>query len=138
MVDDFEDKSLKRRGKPCTYIKYGEDVAVNTGTLMYYAPTIKMAEFVECEKTRYACQKIYQEEMLNIHFGQNWDICWHNGSSHMPTEQQYLDMVINKTSVLPRMCIRIIGAIMNEGRDDEKNFPTEHMVKYIETLGAAF
>jgi geranylgeranyl pyrophosphate synthase len=59
MVDDFEDKSLKRRGKPCTYIKYGEDVAVNTGTLMYYAPTIKMAEFVECEKTRYACQKIY-------------------------------------------------------------------------------
>ena len=47
-------------------------------------------------------------------------------------------MVINKTSVLPRMCIRIIGAIMNEGRDDEKNFPTEHMVKYIETLGAAF
>ena len=76
--------------------------------------------------------------MLNIHFGQNWDICWHNGSSHMPTEQQYLDMVINKTSVLPRMCIRIIGAIMNEGNDKEINFPTEDMVKYIETLGAAF
>ena len=25
MADDLEDKSQMRRGKPCTYIKYGED-----------------------------------------------------------------------------------------------------------------
>lgn len=67
--------------------------------------------------------------MLNIHFGQNWDIDWHNGKT-MPTEEQYFHMVINKTSVLPRMCIRLISAII--GTDSKE------MVKYTDTLGAAF
>ena len=32
---------------------------------------------------------------FNIHFGQNWDIHWHNGKK-MPTEKQYIQMIINK------------------------------------------
>lgn len=47
MVDDLEDKSLKRRGDLCTYLKFGEDVAVNSGTLMYFAPMIKLNNFVK-------------------------------------------------------------------------------------------
>ena len=85
MVDDLEDKSLKRRGKPCTYLLYGDDVAVNTGTLMYYAPILKVNEFIKNEKTVSDFYRIYSEEMMNIHFGQNWDIHWHNGLK-MPTE----------------------------------------------------
>ena len=46
MVDDLEDRSLKRRGQPCTYLKYGEDYAINTGTLMYYAPISKLEDFI--------------------------------------------------------------------------------------------
>ena len=46
MVDDLEDKSLKRRGQPCTYLKYGDDYAVNTGTFMYYGPISKIDEFI--------------------------------------------------------------------------------------------
>jgi len=49
MVDDLEDKSLKRRGKPCTYLLYGDDVAVNTGTLMYYAPILKVTDYIKNE-----------------------------------------------------------------------------------------
>ena len=85
MVDDLEDKSLKRRGKPCTYLLYGDDVAVNTGTLMYYAPILKVNEYITNQKTLADFHKIYSEEMMNIHFGQNWDIHWHNGQK-MPTE----------------------------------------------------
>ena len=48
----------------------------------------------------------------------------------MPTEAQYFQMVINKTSVLPRMCIRMLATIL----DDD---PYE-MVRYVESLGAAF
>lgn len=47
MADDLEDKSLMRRGQPCTYLKYGEDYAVNTSTLMYIAPIIRMNDFIE-------------------------------------------------------------------------------------------
>ena len=40
MVDDLEDNSLMRRGKPCIHKIYGNDYAVNTGTFMYFAPMI--------------------------------------------------------------------------------------------------
>lgn len=69
MVDDLEDKSLKRRGQPCTYLKYGDDYAINTGTLMYYAPIAKLENFIACPEVRYKLMKIYSEEMVNIHFG---------------------------------------------------------------------
>lgn len=73
--------------------------------------------------------KMCCEETANLHFGQNWDIHWHNGCK-MPTEAQYLHMIINKTSVLPRLCVRLIAAIAEED-------PTE-MINYVEQLGAAF
>jgi geranylgeranyl pyrophosphate synthase len=86
MIDDLEDKSLKRRGQPCSYIKYGDDVAVNTGTLMYYAPITKVNHYIKNPQTVQDFHQIYSEEMMNIHFGQNWDIHWHNGKC-MPTEK---------------------------------------------------
>jgi len=52
MADDLEDKSLMRRGKPCTYIQYGEDYAVNASTLMYIAPIIRMKDFIKEEDKR--------------------------------------------------------------------------------------
>ena len=69
------------------------------------------------------------EETANLHFGQNWDIHWHNGHK-MPSEEQYLHMIINKTSVLPRLCVRLIARIMEEDCTE--------MVYYVEQLGAAF
>ena len=52
MVDDVEDKSLMRRGQPCTYVKYGEDYAINTGTLMYCIPIMKIDEFITDDKLK--------------------------------------------------------------------------------------
>ena len=89
MVDDLEDKSLMRRNEPCIHIKYGDDYAVNTGNFMYYAPMTKLSDFVKDDAKKLQIYEIYQQEMLNIHFGQNWDIHWHNGKK-MPTEEQYM------------------------------------------------
>lgn len=130
MVDDVEDKSLMRRGQPCTYLKFGEDYAVNTGTIMYCVPIMKIDEFVhDDDSLKFAMYKMCCEETANLHFGQNWDIHWHNGKK-MPTEAQYLQMIINKTSVLPRLCVRLIARIME--------IDCESMVNYVEQLGAAF
>ena len=75
--------------------------------------------------------------MLNIHLGQNWDIYWHNnGGNTTPTEEQYFQMVINKTSVLPRMCIRIISAMLGEDVVSQQQLMS--MIRYTESLGAAF
>ena len=69
MAGDLEDKSLMRRGKPCTYLRYGEDYAVNTSTLMYIAPIIKLDTYIKDADKKQRFQDIYQEEMFNIHFG---------------------------------------------------------------------
>lgn len=137
IVDDVEDSSLMRRGDQCIHLKYGVDYAVNTGTLMYYAPINKVADYVEDERVQLELYKIYNEEMVNIHFGQNWDIYWHNGGGKtVPTEEQYFQMVINKTSVLPRMCLRMISAIL--GKDTVSPELLSAIIEYIESLGAAF
>jgi len=47
MIDDLEDGSQMRRGDLCTYKKFGTDVAVNAGNLMYIAPMCKLDQFVE-------------------------------------------------------------------------------------------
>jgi geranylgeranyl pyrophosphate synthase len=57
----------------------------------------------------------------------------------MPSEEQYFDMVINKTSVLPRMSSRMIGAIVeHKYKAHFDGVLTANMVEFIEKLGAAF
>jgi geranylgeranyl pyrophosphate synthase len=85
MADDLEDKSVSRRGQPCTYIKYGVDYAVNAATLMYYSPIVQMEKFIQDQSKYIPLMKLYHDEMISIHMGQNWDIHWHNGKV-MPSE----------------------------------------------------
>ncbi|NIV44480.1 MAG: polyprenyl synthetase family protein, partial [Gammaproteobacteria bacterium] len=42
MVDDVEDDSTFRRGKPCTHRIFGIDIAVNTGNAMYFLPLLTL------------------------------------------------------------------------------------------------
>ncbi len=112
MADDIEDKSQMRRGQPCTYLKYGIDYAVNAGTMMYYIPISKLPRFIKSPEKQMECMTIYHEEMVNLHMGQNWDISWHHGTL-VPTEDQYIQMVLNKTSVLPRLCLRFIASLVD-------------------------
>ena len=43
-------------------------------------------------------------------------------------------MIINKTSVLPRLCVRLIDAIL----EDESGSGNPQMINYVEQLGCAF
>lgn len=38
IVDDIEDDSDFRRGKPCLHKIYGEDIAINAGNSVYFIP----------------------------------------------------------------------------------------------------
>ena len=45
--DDIEDDSELRRGEPCTYKKFGVDIAINTSNFMYFAPMLKLNDYVQ-------------------------------------------------------------------------------------------
>lgn len=84
---------------------------------MYFAPMLKLNNYVTNQEHQRAMQNIYIEEMAAIHFGQGWDIYWHNQKDFLPSPAQYYQMVENKTSCLPRMTSRMIGELTGQNEE---------------------
>ncbi|MFH1631005.1 MAG: polyprenyl synthetase family protein [Candidatus Aenigmatarchaeota archaeon] len=136
MIDDIEDSSELRRGKPCTYKIFGIDISINAGNIMYYLPfLVTMRNKIFDEKTKLRIYETYLQEMINISFGQGMDIAWHNGKANADkvTEKEYLQMCAYKTGTLARMSAKI-GAIASGA--DEKT--VEAMGKLAESIGVGF
>lgn len=74
IVDDFQDKSLTRRGKPCFYRIYGADNAINSGNWLYIWPLRLMSAMdIEASK-KVALQESYCRALEAAHYGQALDI----------------------------------------------------------------
>ncbi|TSC64653.1 MAG: geranylgeranyl diphosphate synthase, type I [Microgenomates group bacterium Gr01-1014_93] len=121
IVDDFEDLSLKRRGKPTLHLIYGEDVAINAGNLIYFLP-LKILDEYQNKLSSDQLLKVYQtyiDEMTNLGIGQATDIAWHRGlvNGFKITEGQYLQMCAFKTGGLSRMACKI--AAITGGADEK-------------------
>ena len=137
MVDDIEDQSKLRRGKPCTYKIFGVDIAINSGNAMYFLPLLPLIENknkIPTERLNKAYE-IYVQEMINISFGQAMDIAWHKGLAKADkiNEQDYLQMCAYKTGTLARIAAKL-AAILS-GANDEV---TEKLGLFAEAVGVAF
>ena len=137
MIDDIEDASELRRGKPCTYKIYGLDIAINAGNAMYYLPLlplIEKREKVSTEKLR-KIYEIYVQEMISLSLGQAMDVAWHRGlaSADKINEKHYLQMCAYKTGTLARMAAKI-AAVLADAKDEL----AEKLGRFAESLGVAF
>jgi geranylgeranyl pyrophosphate synthase len=137
MIDDIEDSSEFRRGKPCTYALFGLDIAVNTGNTMYYLPLLTFTKHKDqlSKEKLIKLYEIYVQEMINISFGQATDIAWHRGliDASKITENQYLQMCTYKTGTLARMSAKL-AAVLADADDDL----IEKIGKFAETIAVAF
>jgi len=133
IIDDIEDNSSIRRGKPCLHKIYGEDIAINAGNALYFIPlkVIMNSDFNISIKEK--AFEIYSQEMINLHFGQSMDIFWHKGKKKEITEKQYLQMVSLKTGTLARLSARL--AALLSGKDEDTQ---EILGKMAETIGIGF
>jgi geranylgeranyl pyrophosphate synthase len=137
VIDDIEDSSDVRRGKPCTYKIVGIDIAVNAGNAMYYLPLLPLMEKknqIPAEKLR-DIYEIYVEEMINLSIGQAMDIAWHKGIAHADniTEEDYLQMCAYKTGTLARMAAKLAAVIADANKDQ-----VEKLGHFAESIGVAF
>ena len=137
MIDDIEDASELRRGKPCTYKIYGLDVAVNAGNTMYYLPLLPLMENREkigAEKLA-KVYEIYVQEMISLSLGQAMDIAWHRGLANADQigEKEYLQMCAYKTGTLARMAAKI-AAVLADANDEL----IEKLGHFAESIGVAF
>src|SRR5690606_15600271 len=137
VIDDIEDSSEVRRGKPCTYKLYGLDIAVNAGNAMYYLPLLPLMEKnskvpVEQQKDIY---QIYVQEMINLSVGQAMDIAWHKGLANADeiSEEDYMQMCAYKTGTLARMAAKLAAVIA--GAEPQL---VEKLGHFAESIGVAF
>jgi geranylgeranyl diphosphate synthase type 3 len=105
MVDDIEDGSITRRGIPCAHRVFGVDNVINSANYVYM---LALQKTLGLQSPR--CVEIFTQEMLNLHRGQGRDIWWRN-QERVPTQDEYIDMVVDKTGGLFRMAIRMMGAL---------------------------
>lgn len=137
MIDDIEDQSDKRRGKPCTYKLFGLDIAINTGNAMYYLPLLPLIanreKLTAAQRTR--AYEVYVQEMINLSFGQAMDIAWHRGLADADTlrEKEYLQMCAFKTGTLARLAARLAAVL--SGANDTL---AETLGDFAEAIGVAF
>lgn len=137
MVDDIEDASELRRGKPCTHKIYGLDIAINAGNAMYYLPLLPLIEKRKEMSSEKACRiyEIYAQEMINLSLGQAMDIAWHRGLANANDldEKAYLQMCAYKTGTLARMSAKIASVLADA--DDELVL---RLGRLAESVGIAF
>lgn len=132
IIDDIEDNSESRRGKPCVHKIFGTDIAVNAGNFMYYFPYLIVKDSKIDKKTKLLIHELIAEELLKIHFGQGTDIYWHSNNI-IPTEEQYLQMCAYKTGTLARMSAKL-GAILGNATNKQ----IDALGKFAESIGIAF
>jgi octaprenyl-diphosphate synthase len=102
IVDDIEDQSVERRGKPAVHLLYGEDLSINTGTLMMFNATSLVRKINAGDSLKFALLDSYCDSLRRLHFGQGLDIQWHNDHDLVPDVAVYLQMCRFKTGALAR------------------------------------
>ena len=137
VIDDIEDSSELRRGKPCIHKIFEMDIAVNAGNAMYYLPLLPlMTRKSELPaKTQRDVYEVYVQEMINLSMGQAMDIAWHKGMANADAlmEEDYLQMCAYKTGTLARMAAKIAAVVSGASEP-----LVEKLGRLAESIGVAF
>lgn len=113
ILDDIEDNSALRRGLPSTHIVFGQAQSINSANFMFV-----QAVQIATQLKNPNCIAILLEELECLFLGQSWDLYWKH-HLQIPTEDQYLEMVDNKTGAMFRLLARLMmceGATPRSGR----------------------
>jgi len=137
IVDDVEDNSLFRRGKKTIHRIHGNDIAVNTGNMLYFLPLKIIDWYVEknpeFKEKAFSIYDVYSDEMIRLSLGQAMDIYWHRGQAKNVSEEQYLQMCRYKTGSLACFSAKL-GAIL--GNANKKQI--EALGNFAASIGVAF
>jgi len=132
-VDDVEDGSEFRRGKPCIHRIYGEDIAINMGNTMYYLPLLVLSEVAIPDEKKLKILEEYVRMMIRLSLGQAMDIAWHRGIVKEVNESQYLQMTLFKTGALAGFAAKM-AAIMADAPEERARM----IQRFAELIAVAF
>lgn len=111
LIDDVEDNSILRRGIPVAHNIFGTAQTINSANYVYFL-ALQEAQKLNCPTSI----DIYTQELLNLHRGQGMDLFWRETLT-CPSEDEYLEMVGNKTGGLFRLAVKLMQAQSSTGKD---------------------
>ncbi|KAK5938994.1 hypothetical protein PMZ80_008301 [Knufia obscura] len=107
MLDDFEDGSELRRGKPSTHVIFGAAQTVNSAGY-FVLETLKQLGQLDPR-----CMNLAIGHVQDLYLGQSFDLYWTRQSA-CPTEQEYLAMVDKKTGGLFRLAEQLLQTLSRQ------------------------
>lgn len=102
LIDDIEDNSKLRRGNPVAHSIFGVPATINCANYVYFIALERCRSLQHPDALR-----VFSTELLELHRGQGFDILWRERVS-CPSEEEYLDMVRNKTGGLFRLAVGLL------------------------------
>ncbi|KAK7220688.1 hypothetical protein V2G26_008691 [Clonostachys chloroleuca] len=111
LVDDVQDMSELRRGFPVAHNIFGVAQTINSANYIYFSALVELQKLGNPKAV-----DIFAEELVNLHRGQGMDLYWRDTLT-CPTEDDYLEMVGNKTGGLFRLGIKLMQAESDVGMD---------------------
>ncbi|KAL0942237.1 polyprenyl synthetase [Colletotrichum truncatum] len=104
LIDDVEDSSSLRRGLPVAHNIFGVAQTINSANYIYFCALQEVQKLKNPKAI-----SIFAEELVHLHRGQGMDLFWRDTLT-CPTEEDYLEMVGNKTGGLFRLGIKLMQA----------------------------
>lgn len=127
--DDLMDNADMRRGKQTVHVKWNNNTAILSGDVMLSLADIYMSH---CDDHYFRkVMETFSRTSVEIAEGQQYDMDFENRDD--VTEQEYIEMIRLKTSVL-LACSLKIGAILAGASDED----AENLYKVGEQMGLAF
>jgi len=74
VVDDIEDGSHIRRGRPALHVRFGLPIALNAGNWLYFWPFQMLKELALPRERLLFLYEYYHQTLLKAHFGQALDL----------------------------------------------------------------
>uniref|UniRef100_P9WEF2 Geranylgeranyl pyrophosphate synthase vniC n=1 Tax=Virgaria nigra TaxID=1085564 RepID=VNIC_VIRNI len=105
LIDDVQDSSELRRGFPVAHHIFGVAQTINSANYIYFAAFQELLKLNNPSKAI----SIFAEQLVNLHRGQGMDLIWRDTLT-CPSEDDYLEMVDNKTGGLFRLGIELMQA----------------------------
>ncbi|CAG8639778.1 3057_t:CDS:2 [Rhizophagus irregularis] len=111
MLHTAKDDSKLRRGVPVAHSIYGVPSTINCANYVYFLGLNELTKLNDINMFN-----IYTEELLNLHRGQGMELYWRDTLT-CPSEDEFIEMVSNKTGGLLRLGVKLMQAA-SESRVD--------------------
>ncbi|MFE6390073.1 polyprenyl synthetase family protein [Nocardiopsis dassonvillei] len=142
IIDDVEDRSPLRRGRPATHVVFGEAVAVNAGTAAYFALDRVLNRVLPDDAAlRLRVYQVYLRALRAGHGGQAIDIAGHRAAMDEAVETGDAEALLRRVrsghwlkTAAPVRGLAEIGALVAGAREEQ----FRALGEYFDAVGLAY